>query len=305
MQFNTTRNDERSPTAEDFTNVAVMRKVMSHAVQHPLTIFPLVISVACGLAAVLFGSLTAFAGALGLLAVAGGSWAYNYFLKGEELSRDYVKRLRINWERNRSEKISALEERCRNEGFSEGEKEASELRNAYEKLRIFLEEKSHGGDNLSAQRYLVLATESFERGAHFLEQALVTHKAVDDINEHRLEIEIKRLKKKFSVVLSEAEQRAVQSQIDSQQKRIDLRKERASEIAQLLARCENEESALEVSYLELVQLFQASGDALFGNSKKIPASELERAVAATRKVEERLRGLTDTSAEDEMYDKQR
>ena len=87
-----------------------------------------------------------------------------------------------------------------------------------------------------------------------------------------------------------------------EEKRLDRYRRRAEELQTLIAQLNELETALETTYLEVVDLVgQEASAGLFESGA---AAHLERAVAAARRVEQRLRGFgsADTRADEEYLE---
>ena len=296
------------PGPEDFTRKSLYRAVLKDTLQHPLTLFPAVASALSGLYMGLFGAAPAtlavvFGGAL----AGAGAWVFNYFIRGEALAEKRVAKLRAARERYQHAEIAALETEWAEAGLQEGVQQARELREAYQKLNGFLEEKllAAGGTTdrdrgLSVQRMMVLAEDTYREGAAILRSALQTWQALQQVDHDKLQNELALWREELRTV-KQAEATAfriesLEKRIASHERRIELFTERVKSIDQLFAESEALEAALENSYLEAVVL--KSPEAMLGQGQA--ASALERAVAAARRVEDRLRGV-DQAKDEEIY----
>ncbi len=297
------------PGPEDFTRKALYRAVLKDTLQHPLTLMPAVASALSGLYMGLFGMdpatlAVAFGGAL----AGAGAWVFNYFIRGEALAEKRVAKLRAERERYQHAEIAALEAEWAQAGLPEGVQQARELREAYPKLDGFLEERllAAGGTTdrdrgLSVQRMMVLAEDTYREGAAILRSALMTWQALQQVDHDKLQNELAIWREELRTAkLTDAEAfriEALEKRIASHERRLELFGERVKSIDQLFAESEALESALESSYLEAVDL--KSPDAMLGQGQA--ASALERAVAAARRVEDRLRGVDEKRKDEEIY----
>ncbi len=227
---------------------------------------------------------------------------FNYFVRGEALAEKRVTRLRERRERYHDREVASLEAEWSQAGLAEGVQQARELREAYQKLDAFLKqrlaERPDGG--LGVQRLMVLAEDTYRQGAAILRSALQTFQAIQQVDHEKLRQELAAWQEELRTVqLAGAEATRIESletRIVSHQRRLELFGERVESIDRLFAESEALEAALESTYLEAVDL--QGPEALLGHGDA--ASELERAVGAARRVEDRLRG-TDASKEDEIY----
>lgn len=297
------------PGAEDFTQESVYRAVRKDVLQHPLTILPAAVSVLGMLSASLFGpDPTTVAVVFGSAVLATGSWIYNYFIRGEALAQRHVDKLRARRERHYHREVESLETEWNQTGLPEGVQQARELREAYQKLEAFLrgrlEEarrtgKEAGGFNV--QRLLVLAEDTYREGAAILRSALTTYQALQQIDHDKLRSELAGWNEELSAVRQATESgprvESLETRIASHERRLQLFRQRVESVDRLFAESEALEAALESTYLEAVDL--ESPDNLLGRGQA--ASSLERAVAAARKVEDRLRAMEQPNPDDDIY----
>jgi hypothetical protein len=297
------------PGPEDFTRKAIYRAVLKDTLQHPLTLFPAVASALGGLYMGLFGlAPTSLAVAFGGALAGAGAWVFNYFIRGETLAEQRVAKLRAQRERYRQAQVANLEAEWRATGLAEGEQQARELREAYQKLDELLNGRlqAAGGETrtdrgLSAQRLRVLAEDTYREGVAILRQALDTWRALSQVDREKLEAELEAWQEELRTVrLAGAEPgriASLETRIASHERRLQLYHERVESIDHLFAESEALESALESTYLEAVDL-KGAGE-LLGQGQA--ASALERAVTAARRVEDRLRGMEGSPKDDEIY----
>ena len=291
------------PGPEDFTQKAIYRAVLKDTLQHPTTLFPAVASALGTLYMGLFGlDPKSFAIAFGGALASAGAWVFNYFIRGEALAEERVAKLRARREQHRHAQVATLEAEWRAAGLPEGEQQARELREAYQKFEAMLEGRAAaGGTGLNAQRLRVLAEDTYREGVVILRMALDTWQALSQVDHDKLQAELEAWQEELRTVqLAGAEPARVKSletRIESHQRRLQLYRERVESIDRLFAESEALESALESTYLEAVDL-QGAGD-LIGQGQS--ASALERAVAAARRVEDRLRAREKPTHDDEAY----
>lgn len=279
------------PTAEDFSARAVRKAVLSETLQHPLTIFPAAGALLSGLFMALISvNELAFAALLGGLVWSAGAWVVNFFFRGEEFAQDYLAKMRETRRRVRREEADDLARQCREVGFGEGAKEVVELKAAFVKLHQSL--MRHPRD-LNAQRFEVLAEDTYYEALRLLRVALDTFKILRniDVEELRRERETWDAQRQSVIACETADQAqrdlvdALTTKIDSHDKRLTLHADRENQLQRLLAECEVLEAALDAAYMESVGVIGPD----VGVSGTTHARELERAVTAARRVEERLR----------------
>lgn len=295
------------PTADDFSAKQIKKKILSDAIQHPATLF----SAAAALLSGLYMGLvsfdeTSFAVALGSGLLSLASFIYHYFIRGEKAAEEHVKDL---LERRRSFKEQQgedIEKRCRQANFREGEKAAKELKEAYTRLETYLKEKLEKKQTLTAQRFLLLAEESYYQGIHFLNKALSLFQAIGYMDERKMRNEMHEWEQELEQVKQDTQKgkeyrdllsKALTEKIRSHRKRLKLYADRGETVQQVLAQCEILEATLDSTYLEVVDLV---ADESYLERKNV-AENLEKAVAAARKVEDRLRGMNREGDDDDQY----
>ena len=289
-----------APRPEDFSKKAVSQAVFSEALQHPTTLFPAAIAILSGL----YMGLVSFDETSLLVAVGSGlaslaSWIYHFFIRGETIAENYVKELKEKRKVYKKQQVQDIEKECKIAGFTEGQQAAKELLEAYTRLHRFLKEKTTKGRSMTAQRFMVLAEETYDQGVQLLNKALVLFQALDQIDEKKLikelrawQREVKNLEKYRN---KDAEQKdlviqVLQEKISSHRRRLELFSERVETLKQMLDQCEILESTLDSTYLEVVDLID--DEAPMNVKHANAASNLERAVAAARKAEERFRNMS-------------
>jgi hypothetical protein len=295
----------RVPRAEDFSQGAVTRAVLSEALQHPTTLYPAAFSlVSVAYMALVNLSPTSLTVALvsGLLSFASG--IFHYFVRGEVIAANYIKELKERRNLYKEQEAGDIEAECKAAGFPEGEKEAKELKQAYNQLYVFLKEKLEQRKVMTAGRFLIMAEETYLQGLQLLKKALVVFNVLKQIDREKLAGESKEFAKELKAEEARGDGarqpilEAYQTRIRSHEKRLKLYEERLESLEQLMAQCEVLEAALDTTYLEVVDLI----DEETFMARSSVANNLERAVAAARKVEERLRQReSQSSSDDEIY----
>lgn len=293
-------NAGRMPTSEDFTPRAINKAVFTETIQHPATILPFAIAV-LGLIFTMVISLNSSILLISILCAffSAASWVVNFFFRGEQLAEEHLMKLRTARKHFERDEVDSLLHECEYSGFREGAEAVQGIDGVFQKLNHKLQEQS---ENLTAQRFQILASDAYRDGLQVVRSALGVWKALGDVDADSIRDEIKKLKKKRGRLDEEEEKAQYESlstMIDSNQKVLDLYTSREDSIHQLIAECVRIKAALESAHL------QAADPSDIGNieisGKGGISTELERAVNAAHKVEERLRSHGDTSEEDEMY----
>jgi len=285
------------PMAEDFSPRAVQRAVLHNTLQHPATILPGALATVAALWSVAIAlSPASLMAMLGFGFVSAAAWVINYVGRGDTLAAQYVQKLRAlraEYERREMEELVLA---CQHSGFDAGAKEAQELTAAYHKLHQFLVEQQPGQGYASSERFRVLAEETYRHGVAILHRALNLFQALQGFDVHALEQERQAW---ISQRQQEGPSESLERNIEAHTKRLARYRQREEELRALIAQLNELETALETSYLEVVDLVgQATSGGLVESGA---AAHLERAVDAARRVEQRLRGFgdEDTRADEE------
>ena len=289
---------------EDLTPASIEKHVLSETLQHPLTTFPAALALLSGLYMLLFtpnraAFLLAFGGAL----VSLSAWIFNYFFRGERLAENYM-RTRMQARRaQRERKIEDVRSEFRRLQSRAAVQAAEELRDAYQKVKNFLETRSSQGQMAGGMRLQMLAEEAYFQGVEVLVTAAEIMRALQEINVEKLEQEVKTWEAERQALQNSAEDKsrqlsALERRLESNRKRIKSYRQRESALAELFAEAEACEASLEEAYMQ----FAGAGSTLHGAATKQnmddSISRLERAVAAARRVENRIRNQ---QAEEAVY----
>lgn len=298
----------RKPTPEDFKRGAILRAVFWKTLFHPATVYPAAVFALALMWSGLNGLSSGSVGVMLASIFAGGAaWIVNFVGRGGTFYARRVQELLAQRHQFEAHQVEALGDQCREAGFHDGAKEAGELLAAYRKLRDFLVEREDGGKNQSVQRYRILAEDTFRQGVSVLTQALSVFQVLREVNVEALEAERdeweSQLRRRTRGPSQDDRTRLTQ-QVESHNARIERYHEREELIKQLIVQADALEAALENAHLELVELVgrDPSVTLTIGTSNGA-ATQLEKAVAAARRVEEKLRGVgSEASSEaDEQY----
>jgi hypothetical protein len=234
---------------------------------------------------------------LGFGFVSAAAWVINYVGRGDTLAVQHIQKLRAlraDYERHEVEELTLA---CQRAGFSAGTKEVQDLTAAYRKLHQFLVEQQADQGQTSGERFRVLAEDTYRHGIAILHRALNLFKALQGVDVDTLEQERQAWIRQRE---QEGPSESLERNIEACTKRLDRYRQRAEELRALVAQLNELETALETTYLEVVDLVgQEASTGLFESGA---AAHLERAVAAARRVEQRLRGFgSEDSRADEEY----
>lgn len=282
-----------TPTADDFSADSVQRWVLSETLQHPATILPAAGAVVSGIWSGVYGlSPGSLAVTLGLMFVSGTTWIYNFFIRGETLAAARVEELLRNSAVGEEQELGELARRCDAVGFTEGAKEAREILAAYRRLCQYLDDHSHGDESAGVERLRSLARDTFREGTVLVKRALATQLALKEVKVSVLTKELAAWDQRLAKgrMLTDAERSTLEHQIASHRKRLQSVEDRMRELGEIVVQLNELEGALERAYLESVNVIEQDATAL--QTTGSAATQLERAVAAARRVEDRLRDTT-------------
>jgi len=288
---------DRKPVAEDFTPRAVQRAVLHDTLQHPATVLPAALATVATLWSVVLDlSPASLLAMLGFGFVSAAAWVINYVGRGDTLAAQHVQKLRALRADYERREVAELALACQHAGFSAGTKELQDLTAAYERLQQFLRQQRAGQKHASSERFRVLAEETYRHGVALLQRALNLFQALQSFDVHTLEQERQAW---INQQHHEGPSESLARNIEAHTKRLARYHRREEELRTLLAQLNELETALETSYLEVVDL--VGQDTSVGLFESGAAAHLERAVDAARRVEQRLRGFgdEDTHADEE------
>jgi hypothetical protein len=264
--------------------------LLLQTLQHPAVVLPFSVA----LVAAMWSAVIDFGPASVLTMIAGGfvaasAWVWNFMVRGDKLAERHIKDLRERRAAFDQQDALAIVGECERSGFTDGAKEARDLQSAYDKLRAFLEKRASEPGNLAAERFRILAEDSHQDGVSILRRALTIFEALREIDVDVLVKERDAWSKQRERA-AESDRAALDRRIESNDKRIALCRERERVLPQLLAEVNEIESALDNAYLAVVDLVGDDERATFEGGRA--STELEAAVQAARRVEEKLRNLS-------------
>ncbi len=287
------------------TQGQLQRFVFKEAIQFPTTIFPAATSVVSALYMLMISfDRPSFAVLVASGILAAGSFVYQYFFRYDKIAKKLVDRMKRDRFQDHSKMAEALHRECARASFREGAKESRELAQAFKKLRDFLIDEANAAERPNVQKFLIMAEQSYKEGLACLRAALDTHRLLDkfDIRLLKKEIvawsaDIRRLQSRPGYNQTQID--AIRTKVHSHQTRLELHKQKTDQMHQYLAQSEVIEAALETTMLEVSQLLDKGELVVHGDT----VHKLEQAVAAARRVENKLREIESggPSDEDKMY----
>lgn len=280
------------PGLEDLKPAVVSKRVLKDCAEHPATIYPLVGSaLAVAWTVIIAASPASLMVAVGLAVLGACSFVYNFVLKGKERVVSRQQELMALRRQHDLYAVYSFGLECQALGFEEGAKEAGELIIAYEKLARYLAGREGG----SAETFARQAEEVYKQGGESIHHALELYKALNSVDVRTLKRELKTWQNRRDKLDDKAaEARTLDRQIEAHVRRLEQFDERTQELADLFATVNDVEEALETTYLDLVQIGNNPSKMV---SQTGAADRLRNAVAARRRVDEKIRGVGEETEE--------
>jgi len=228
-----------------------------------------------------------------------GTFIFNYFIRGEKLAQNYVRKQLEQRRANRENEIVAIRDEFRRINDKDGEQAALELHQAYQKFKSFLQARETKSASMQSMRLHILAEDTYFQGVEVLRTAAEITCALREINAEKLQREVQDWQKQLQKLRdteSNRESSALERRIELNQQRLDSYRQRQSALAELLAEAEACEASLEEAYMQFAGA--ESAVALPKSNVDNAITRLETAVAAARRVETRIRKM---SAADDIY----
>lgn len=294
-----------SASAGDKPNAAKMsRFVFKEALQHPTTIFPASAMLISGLYLSLINlNRTGFAWLLGCGVLASLSFVWHYFFRFEKIAKKLFKEKKTARFQHLFERKKSLYRACSKAGFHEGASEVRQLSDVFEKLRTYLQDDPHAQDRPQSQRFLVIAAEAYKEGMTCLQAALDAYQLMKRTNPRALRTEMvawtaARKRMNRDPEKNRIRIQALTTKIESHKMRLDRQQQHSDQMAEYLAKSEVIEAALETTFFDVSKLLQQELPTTGTDS----VSQLEKAVAAARRVEDKLRTMTSPASDaDDVY----
>ena len=277
----------RKPGLDELKGASVGKAVLSECLSHPASIFPWVGAVLATVWTVAIAATAVSIGAIfGLAALGTVAFIYNYVIDGERRAAAHMQQLQEAVKAHVHVELEAIAAESRELGFAEGVKEARELATDFGNLMAYLEGKP------AVDRFRILAEDTLKEGVRILQQAVAVYRAVISIDVEVLKSEVESWRQERKGLADDnGKAKALDRQIDSHDQRIALYDTRQDTIDELIARVNDIETALQTTYLELVELGNQDPTSLLRDGGGA-SSRLKTAVESARRVEERLRGET-------------
>jgi hypothetical protein len=274
---------------EDLKGGNIAKSVFQDCLQEAWSIFPWALGAGVGILGIVAHALAFVGLGIGLLFVGTATFIWNYIVHGERRAIEKVNYLRQRRRDQDVEDLAAVAKKCRLNGFNEGASKANDLKVNYGKLVAYLVERSGG----SVDAWRVLADDTFKQGYGTLVRALDVHNSIESVNVEQIQTELTILKAEFSA-LDPASSRArnKKASIDDHQSRLDLVETNKEQLAELLQNIDGIATSLQEALLKIAALSDR-GPEDFLDADGGAANRLRENLDAAKRVEQRLRGLSD------------
>lgn len=251
----------KPPTPADFSQEAIRKVVKSSTVQHWATLYPLALGAAGGLAAFLISPVFAFV-ALGGLGIGAGSWAINYFARGDAMADKYIQQLREEMAKYRASLLENLRQElaeCRTikgaeEYANQGEEQFVQVKDKFEAFQEILSRKLDQGE-LTYARYLGTAEQVYLATLDNLRDIVNLIKSADAIDIEYVTRKLKEFEKAKNPKQDDLDEiAALKKSKDLYEKQMDL-------VNKLLARNEEALTQIDETTAKLAMEMKTSSEA--------------------------------------------
>lgn len=277
---------------EDLIGGNVSKAVLHDCLQEDWSLFPWAGGAAVAIVGGVALSPVVVGTGVGLLFVGTATFIWNYVVHGERRAVEKVNYLRQRRRAQDVEDLAALAKKCRINGFNEGASKASDLKLNYGKLVAYLVERSGG----SVEAWRVLADDTFKQGYATLVRALDVHNSIESVNVEQIKSELNILKVELGTLdPASSKARNRQASIVDHQSRLDLVETNKEQLAELLQNIDGIATSLQEALLKIAALSDR-GPEDFLDADGGAAMRLRENLDAAKRVEQRLRGLSDDTS---------
>ena len=258
-----TQAQTASPNIGDFSRKATQKAVLTHTLQHPLTLFPVAIGVLGTIGILLFQApVLAIGAAAGGFGIGVGSWLVNYLFRNKTWANRYVEKLHKKIEEQKEAALLKIERDLLHsqtvkgtEAFAEqGAAQFKMIQDCFENLRSILGEKLNAGE-LTYSRYLGTAEQVYLSVLDNLQNIATLFKSIRTIDRDYLEDRVSSLK--AMKALSEADEQ----ELETLEKRSRLREEQIKKIDMLLTHNEKALTELDQTTTSIAAVKTSQGRA--------------------------------------------
>lgn len=259
---------------------AIFRAVRNKCIQSPFTVLPLALAGGLLLLTASFGlGLPGVFAAFVLGVIGAAGFVYNLWIRGETLTREHIHSMMEQLKKERHSGLEEITKMCKNIGFSEGAKEASELSTAYSQYTSFLETRAGAKLGSAVSHRLSLAESAREAGVTHLRQAAEIHNALAAVDIAKLRREHAEWAAKLANPM--VKQGVLETQIAAHSQQIERYDQLALRRDQHLASSNELEAALMNAFMSEA----GRSDLSLDKSSDNPATRLFNVVAAAEAAE--------------------
>lgn len=196
-----------------FSEKEIKRTVNKQAVGHPLTLYPTVLSILTGAAALMFGVEYLCYASAAFFVLGPGNGIVRAFFMGEKTAQTLRQMQRIALEKESEREVERLQENLKKMGESRAAKQISFLRTGFDRFREKLDSKI-GKEMREYEQYLGTAQQLFSAALHNL------NLVIDNVLDMRT-IDIEDSQRRIDELLSDTSRDNVR-EIEAQKKQIEL-----------------------------------------------------------------------------------
>lgn len=253
----------KTPSIGDFSNSATRKAVLNATLQHPLTLFPTAIGIVGAVGIVLFNApLLAIGAAVGGLGIGVGAWTVNYLFRNKTFASRYVEKLKAQVEAQRVAVLKKIQTELMGARDVQGAKEFAEqgssqfrmIQDRFENLQAILGEKLNHGE-ITYMRYLGTAEQVYLSVLDNLQSIATILKSIRTIDTGYIDDRLEALKKMDK--LDDADKQ----EIETLEKRMNLRKSQMDKINELLTHNERAMTEIDQTTTALASVKTAPGRA--------------------------------------------
>jgi len=189
--------DNKKNALSDFSQSAIQKAVTRRTLEHPVVVYPAVLSVLGGFSLALFGvSPWLIGAAAGGFGVAFISWLVNFSLRRDSFASDYVRSLHQRIEKQSQIKKSQLIKALKEVSSDQGERQFQRFNDKFATFQAMLAKKLDSGE-ITYGRYLGMAEQVYLGAIDNLQSiadALNAMKVIDIRYIHNRIVELDRVK---------------------------------------------------------------------------------------------------------------
>ena len=232
----------------DFSQSAVKKAVVRNTVEHPVVLYPTVLSALGAFSMLLFGLnpllVSLAAGGFGIAFL---SWLINYGIRRDTFANAYVKKLYEQMEEQRQSRIRHLKEALVDVSSKEGKSQFIRLSEKFSIFETILGKKLNPNE-LTYGRYLGMAEQVYLGAVDNLQQVATTLKAVEVIDAGYIRKRLEELKNRD---LSTAE---IKSEMNTLNERLMLFDKQHKKVQTLLSQNEEAMTKIDVTIAAITDM---------------------------------------------------